>query len=83
MLPKKPNGGYDCQCIVFSDGGRILVSRRALGPVAERVAIGERIDQLKHVALVRQTVQLLEARLDGVSQISNGAADRSETDRWP
>ena len=24
MLPKKPNGGYDCQCIVFSDGGRIL-----------------------------------------------------------
>jgi len=24
MLPKKSNGQYDCQCIVFSDGGRIL-----------------------------------------------------------
>ena len=24
MLPKKANGGYDCQCVVFSDGGRIL-----------------------------------------------------------
>jgi len=24
MLPKKQNGDYDCQCIVFSDGGRIL-----------------------------------------------------------
>jgi len=24
MLPKKADGSYDCQCIVFSDGGRIL-----------------------------------------------------------
>ena len=24
MLPKLPNGMYDCECIVFSDGGRIL-----------------------------------------------------------
>jgi len=24
MLPKKESGEYDCQCIVFSDGGRIL-----------------------------------------------------------
>ena len=24
MLPKNADGSYDCQCIVFSDGGRIL-----------------------------------------------------------
>jgi len=24
MLPAKPGGGYECQCVVFSDGGRIL-----------------------------------------------------------
>ena len=24
MLPKRTDGKYDCQCIVFSDGGRIL-----------------------------------------------------------
>eukprot|EP00931_Biecheleriopsis_adriatica_P016073 TRINITY_DN11974_c0_g1_i1.p1 TRINITY_DN11974_c0_g1~~TRINITY_DN11974_c0_g1_i1.p1 ORF type:complete len:622 (+),score=132.73 TRINITY_DN11974_c0_g1_i1:58-1923(+) len=24
MLPKGPDGNYECQCIVFSDGGRIL-----------------------------------------------------------
>ena len=23
-LPSRPDGSYDCQCIVFSDGGRIL-----------------------------------------------------------
>ena len=24
MLPKREDGSYDCECIVFSDGGRIL-----------------------------------------------------------
>ena len=24
MLPRDAEGNYDCQCIVFSDGGRIL-----------------------------------------------------------
>jgi len=38
MLPKKADGSYDCQCIVFSDGGRILgLGDRARARVRVRV----------------------------------------------
>ena len=51
-----------CHVVVLCCGR--LVSGRALGPAAERVAVGERVDQLEHVALVWQAVQLLEPRLN-------------------